>query len=444
MKRLVVIGGGESGTGAALLAKKQGLEVFLSDQGHIDAQYKKMLIEYQINFEEGQHSLKQILQADEVIKSPGIHWTAPLLQEIRSHNLPIVSELVLARRYTQARIIAITGSNGKTTTSMLTHQLLKDGGLRVGLAGNVGRSFAREVAESDFDHYVLEMSSFQLDDSQGFRPDIAVLLNIKPDHLDRYEGNFEHYIDAKFQITAHQHKNDFFIYNDDDLAIRGAFSKHSIKARCIPFSLEKGFEQGAYLEDQKIVIRNRQEILSMKTEELSLQGRHNVYNAMAAGLAAQLVKIRKESIKRSLADFKSVEHRLELVLKIHGIQFINDSKATNVNSVFYALENMNSPTVWIAGGQDKGNDYTELISLVKKKVKALVCLGLDNRKLIDTFKELIDPIIENQTMKEAVRSAYMLGRKGDNVLLSPACSSFDLFKNYEDRGQQFKEEVKNL
>ncbi|XCI75802.1 MAG: UDP-N-acetylmuramoyl-L-alanine--D-glutamate ligase [Flavobacteriales bacterium] len=443
MKRLVVIGGGESGTGAAVLAKKQGLEVFLSDQGYIDIQYKKTMIEYQIHFEEGQHSREQILHADEVIKSPGIPWTAPLVQEIRAHNIPIVSELVFARRYTQARIIAITGSNGKTTTSMLTHQLLKDGGLRVGLVGNIGRSFARDVAENDFDYYVLEMSSFQLDDSPGFRPDIAILLNITPDHLDRYDGDFERYIDAKFQITVHQRKSDFFIYNDD-MVIRGAFSKHPSKACCIPFSLEKSFEQGAYLEDQKIIIRSRQDVLSMKTEELNLQGRHNVYNVMSAGLAAQLVNIRKESIKRSLVDFKTVEHRMELVLKRHGIQFINDSKATNVNSVFYALESMNSPTVWIAGGQDKGNDYTELIPLVKKKIKALVCLGLNNRKLIDTFKELIDPIIDTQTMKEAVRSAYMLGCRRDNVLLSPACASFDLFKNYEDRGQQFKEEVKNL
>lgn len=426
------------------MARKQGLEVFLSDQRTINTEYKKKIIEHQIDFEEGQHSLEKILQADEVIKSPGIPHTSPLIQEIQAHNIPIISELTFALRYTQAHIIAVTGSNGKTTTSSLIHHLIKEGGLHIGLAGNIGRSFAREVAEQNFDYYVLEVSCLQLDDSPGFRPEISILLNITPDHLDRYEKNFERYINSKFQIVAYQNDKYFFIYNDDDLAIREALSRHKIKACCLPFSTQKNLERGAYLEDQTIIIRNQEEILNMKIEELSLQGLHNVYNAMAAGLTAQLMKIRKELIKKGLANFKAVEHRLENVLKIHGMQCINDSKATNVNAVFYALESMNAPTIWIVGGQDKGNDYTELIPLVKKKVKAIVCLGSDNQKIIETFRDLVDPIIDTRSMKDAVRSAYMLGRKGDNILLSPACSSFDLFKNYEDRGRQFKEEVKNL
>lgn len=444
MKKIAIIGGGESGTGAALLGRKHGLEVFVSDQRAINIKYKKTLIEHQIDFEEGQHNLERILQVEEVIKSPGIPHTAPLIREIQAQNIPIISELTFALRYTQARIIAVTGSNGKTTTSTLIHHLLKEDGIHVGLVGNIGRSFAREVAEQNFDYYVLEISSFQLDDSAGFRPNISVLLNITPDHLDRYEKKFERYIDSKFQITSYQNEKDFFIYNDDDIAIREAFSRHRIKAYCLPFSTQKSLKRGAYAEDRTIIIRNQEEILNMKIEELSIQGRHNLYNVMAAGLTGQLVKVPKESIKKGLVDFKAIEHRLENVLKIHGMQFINDSKATNVNAVFYALESMNAPTIWIVGGQDKGNDYTELIPLVKKKVKAIVCLGSDNQNLIETFRGLVDPIIETRNMKDAVSSTYMLGRKGDNILLSPACASFDLFKNYRDRGHQFKKEVKNL
>ncbi|WP_103327479.1 UDP-N-acetylmuramoyl-L-alanine--D-glutamate ligase [Bacteroidetes bacterium endosymbiont of Geopemphigus sp.] len=444
IKKLVILGGGESGTGAALLAKKQGFSVFLSDASLIKDKYKKNLIQQGIAFEEGHYDESLILSAHEIIKSPGIPDSSPMMKKIYKKNLPVISEIEFAWRYNRARIIAITGSNGKTTTSLLTYHLLKKGGLNVALAGNIGKSFARQVAEKNPDCYVLEVSSFQLDNSPYFRTDIAILLNITPDHLDRYHYKMEKYAHSKFQICAKQTAKDFFIYNHDDPILRAQLTKSVPHSKMLPFSIKETADMAAWLENQIIHIDSQKEYLHMAINELNIKGYHNVYNTMAAGLAASVEKVRKESIKKSLASFEAVEHRLEKVLKIQDIWFINDSKATNVNAVFYALESMKAPVIWIAGGQDKGNDYSELPALVKKKVKALICLGLDNGKLIKSFHKLIDPIVEVKSMQEAVKAAYMLGRKGDVVLLSPACASFDLFENYEDRGRRFKEEVKKL
>lgn len=442
-ERLVILGGGESGVGAALLGKKQGFEVFLSDKGNLKEEYRKTLIENSIEFEEGFHTEEKILNADLVVKSPGIPKKADLILQLNSKNIPVVSEIEFASRYTDAKIIAITGSNGKTTTSSLVYHILSQAGLNVGLGGNIGKSFAQLVVDDVYDYYVLEISSFQLDDVDTFKPYIAILLNITPDHLDQYDYKLELYARSKFKITENQTHEDYFVYNFDDDTTIELLKEINTNAKKIPFTMNKEMQDGAYADDKNVHV-NYPDEMKLSISEFSLRGRHNVANTMAAATAANILKIRKETIKRSLSDFTAVEHRLESVLKIGGIEFINDSKATNVNATYYALESMNTPTVWIVGGTDKGNDYSDLIPLVKKKVRAIVCLGVDNSKILSAFEGLVDNILETQSMQDAVRAAYMLGKKGDTVLLSPACASFDLFKNYEDRGNQFKKEIKNL
>lgn len=444
MKRLVILGGGESGVGAAILGKKVGFEVFLSDMGSIKEEYKAILSEKEIPFEEKQHTEELILNADWIIKSPGIPKKSPIIQQINERQILISSEIEFASQYTDATLIAITGSNGKTTTTSLTYHMFKKAGYSVGLAGNIGKSFAWQVAEENFDYYILEISSFQLDDIQNFKPHIAMVLNLSPDHLDRYEYTYQKYIDAKFTITKNQDPKDYFIYNEDDPMTTNWFQNHNTKAQKLPFSLHMKIENGAFSDHENINFHINSDTFKMKINELALTGKHNIANSMAAGIAGKLSKIKNDFIKQSLMDFEAVEHRLEFVLKINGINFINDSKATNVNSVYYALESMKTPVVWIVGGTDKGNDYSELIPFVQRKVKAIVCLGVDNNKIIDTFQDIVSNIVETKCMKDAVNAAYSLGSKGDSVLLSPACASFDLFKNYEDRGNQFKEEVRKL
>ncbi|PKA99242.1 UDP-N-acetylmuramoylalanine--D-glutamate ligase [Flavobacteriaceae bacterium MAR_2009_75] len=444
MKRLVILGGGESGVGTAILGKKKGYEVFVSDSGKLKEKYKDVLEHFDIDWEAEGHTEAKILNADLVMKSPGIPDRVPLVKALVEKGIPVISEIEFASRFTDAKIVGITGSNGKTTTTMLTNHLLKEGGLHVGMAGNIGDSYAQMVAENDFDLYVLEISSFQLDGIVDFAPHIAILTNITPDHLDRYEYKFENYIASKFRIAENQTEEDFFIYDADDPVISEWMKDHPIKSKLLPFSLEKELEEGAYLKDNKIILNITNETLEMTTEALALEGKHNVKNTMAAMTAAKLVSIRKESIRESIANFQGAPHRLEKVLKIHHVQYINDSKATNVNSVFYALDSVKTPVVWIAGGQDKGNDYKELMPLVREKVKAIVCLGLDNEKLKDAFGNVVDLVVETYAMEEAVKVAYKIAGRGDTVLLSPACASFDLFKNYEDRGDQFKNAVKNL
>lgn len=444
MKRLVILGGGESGVGAAILGKKVGFDVFLSDMGSIKDEYKAILSEKEIPFEEKQHTEALILNADWIIKSPGIPKKSPIIQQISERQILISSEIEFASQYTDATLIAITGSNGKTTTTSLTYHMFKKAGYSVGLAGNIGKSFAWQVAEENFDYYILEISSFQLDDIQNFKPHIAMVLNLSPDHLDRYEYTYQKYIDAKFTITKNQDIKDYFIYNEDDPMTTNWFQNHNTKAQKLPFSLHKKIENGAFSDHENINFHINSDTFKMKINELALTGKHNIANSMAAGIAGKLSKIKNDFIKQSLMDFEAVEHRLEFVLKINGINFINDSKATNVNSVYYALESMKTPVVWIVGGTDKGNDYSELIPFVQRKVKAIVCLGVDNNKIIDTFQDIVSNIVETKCMKDAVNAAYSLGSKGDSVLLSPACASFDLFKNYEDRGNQFKEEVRKL
>ncbi len=444
MQKIVVLGGGESGVGAAILAQKEGFEVFLSDRGEIQEKYKNTLLDRGIDFEEKKHSLEKIFEADEVIKSPGIPDSVKMIQELKSKEIPVISEIEFAGRYTSAKIIAITGSNGKTTTTSLLYHILKQDGFNVGLGGNIGKSFAWQVAENEFDFYVLELSSFQLDGIVSFRPDIAILLNITPDHLDRYEYKMENYVDSKFRITMNQTEEDLFIYSKDDQEIEKRIENKEIKSQKRPFSLDEKVDKGAFVTGKEIIINTIDDIITMKIDDLALQGKHNVANSMAAGIAAKLLKVRKESLKNSLSNFEAVEHRLEKVLTIHGINFINDSKATNVNATYYALDSMESPTVWIVGGTDKGNDYTEIIDLVKSKVKAIVCLGVDNTKLLETFEGVTSHILETNCMRDAVQFAYALGEKGDTVLLSPACASFDLFQSYEDRGSQFKEQVRKL
>lgn len=445
MKKLVILGGGESGIGAAILGKKQGFDVFLSDKGTLKAEYKKILQEKEINFEEQQHTEEIILNADWIIKSPGVSKKAPIIKKIQEKGITISSEIEFASRYTSASLIAITGSNGKTTTTALTYHIFKKAGYNVGLAGNIGKSFAWQVAEKNYDYYILEISSFQLDDIQTFKPYIAMVLNLSPDHLDQYDYNYQNYINSKFKITQNQDKKDYFIYNLDDEETQKWFQKNQTQAHLLPFSLKEKIEEGAYSDQENIYIKiDTENTLKMKIKDLALVGRHNVANSMAAAIAGKRSKIKNEFIKQSLADFEAVEHRLEFVLKINGINFINDSKATNVNSVYYALESMKTPVIWIVGGTDKGNDYAELIPFVKQKVKAIVCLGVDNEKIINTFKDIILNITETRSMKDAVNASYLYGKKGDSVLLSPACASFDLFKNYEDRGNQFKEEVRKL
>ncbi len=444
MERLVILGGGESGVGAAILGKKQGYDVFVSDLGKINEEYKQVLTNYQIKWEDQCHSEGQILNADVVVKSPGIPDNVLLVKKLLEKAIPVISEIEFASQFTTAKTIGITGSNGKTTTTMLTYHLLKSGGLNVGLGGNVGKSFAWQVAEENYDVYVLELSSFQLDGNIKYKPDIAIITNISPDHLDRYEYKYENYIASKFRITMNQTEDDYLIYDADDIAISEWLTKNKTRAQLIPFSLTKTFKNGAFIKNETMDIIINNEEFEMKIGDISLEGKHNAKNAMAATSVAQLMKIRKDTIRESLSNFQGVEHRLEKVLKIQNVQYINDSKATNVNATFFALESMTAPTVWILGGVDKGNDYNEIMSLVHEKVKAIICLGVDNKKIIDAFGNVVEMMVEVDNMFDAVVTAKHLAEKGDTVLLSPACASFDLFQDYQDRGNQFKAAVKNL
>jgi UDP-N-acetylmuramoylalanine--D-glutamate ligase len=441
---LVILGAGESGVGAAYLAQQQGYDVFVSDFGAIADNYKKQLQDWNIRFEEKQHTEDEILKAVEVIKSPGIPEKAPIIKKIKEKGTPVISEIEFAGRYTDAKIIGITGSNGKTTTTSLTYHILKNAGLNVGLAGNIGKSFAYQVATEKFDLYVLELSSFMLDDMFQFKADIAILLNITPDHLDRYDYKLENYAASKFRITQNQTAADYFIYCADDPETIKGMALRSFAAQQLPFSIEKKIEQGAYLENDNIVINTHQQHFQMSLNELALQGKHNIYNSMASGIVSKVLELRNPIIRESMGNFNSVEHRLESVGKISGISFINDSKATNVNATWYALESMTSDVVLILGGVDKGNDYSMLKELVKQKVKAIVCLGKDNKRIHEAFEDVVDIIINTNSAQEAVTTSYHLATKGDTVLLSPACASFDLFQNYEDRGRQFKQAVKEL
>jgi UDP-N-acetylmuramoylalanine--D-glutamate ligase len=441
---IVVLGGGESGTGAAVLAKVKGFDVFLSDAGKIADKYKEILNKYEIEWEENGHSVNRILLASEVIKSPGIPTKAPLIQQLMALGTPIISEIEFAGRYNTAKTVCITGSNGKTTTTMLTYNILKEAGLNVGLAGNVGKSFALQVATENFDYYVIELSSFQLDNMYDFKADISVLLNITPDHLDRYEYKFQNYIDAKMRITQNQTEEDTFIYWNEDENIQRELDKIGIKAQKKPFSLKKTNVGSAYVTEDKICINTPTGPLMMPIEELAIKGTHNIYNSMAAAISAVSVNIEKESIRKSLSNFAGVEHRLEPVCKVKGVQYINDSKATNVNSCWYALESMKTPTVLILGGTDKGNDYSEIEALIKEKVRYLIFMGTDNTKLENFFANKNIPFSSCHSLDEAVNKAYEVAEKGDTVLLSPCCASFDLFKNYEDRGRKFKEAVRAL
>lgn len=443
-KRIVVLGAGESGAGAAVLAKVKGFDVFVSDMSLIKDAYKALLNKYEIEWEDGRHSIEKILNADEIIKSPGIPDTAPVIREIQKKGIPIISEIEFAGRYTHAKMICITGSNGKTTTTLLTYHILKNAGLNVGLAGNVGKSLALQVATENFDYYVIELSSFQLDNMYKFKADIAVLLNITPDHLDRYGYDMQNYINAKFRITQNQTPNDAFIYWNDDPIITKELKAHELKARLYPFSEEKEEGVKAYTENNQIVIDAPNDTLTITEDDLALQGRHNLYNSMAASISAKVLDIKKEDIREGLKDFKGVEHRLEKVARVRGVEFINDSKATNVNSCWYALETMRTKVILILGGKDKGNDYSEIEELVKEKVNAIICLGVDNSKLHAFFEGKVPHIEDASSMKEAVDKAFACAQKGETVLLSPCCASFDLFKSYEDRGEQFKECVRNL
>ena len=443
-RRIVVLGGGESGTGAAVLAKVKGFDVFLSDMGKIGDDYIKTLEEWQIPFEQGKHTEELILNADEVIKSPGIPLAAPMVKKIMEKGINIISEIEFAGRYDTAKKICITGSNGKTTTTSLIYYLLKQAGLDVGLGGNIGKSYAYQVATTKHDYYVLEISSFQLDNMYDFKADIAVITNITPDHLDRYDHKMENYVKAKFRITRNMDKDDCFIFCSDDEITINHLNRIIVKAQKLPFSQKKEVEQGAFVKDEKMIVRYNDSVCDMYLQELALGGRHNIYNSMAAAIAAKVMDIDNEVIRRSLSTFQAVEHRLEKVLSIKDVLYINDSKATNVDAAWYALECQTRPVVWIVGGTDKGNDYAPLIPLAKEKVKAMVCMGLDNRKFHDSFKDVVPEIHDATSAEEAVRIASRMASPGDVVLLSPCCASFDLFKNYEDRGRQFKEAVRNL
>ncbi len=443
-KRVVILGAGESGTGAAILAKKKGFDVFVSDAGSIPAKFKEKLKSLAIDFEESMHTPELIVNADEVIKSPGIPEKAAIIKQLRKKNINIISEIEFAGRYTNAFKVCITGSNGKTTTTSLIHHMLRKAGLNAGLAGNIGKSFAWQVAEENYDFYVLELSSFQLDGMYDFKADIAILLNITPDHLDRYDYNLQNYVDSKFRITRNLSEDEYFIFcSDDEITIR-ELERIVLKTKQLSFSYREEPRAGAYVKENQMHIDFEDVDFSMTLDDLSLKGKHNLYNSMAAGIAGNVLKIRKDIIRKSLSDFQGVEHRLERVLTVHGIKFINDSKATNINSTWYALESMGNDVIWIAGGIDKGNDYSTLYNLIENKVKALICLGKDNAKLLNAFEGRIKTIVETESMQEAVRSAYYLGKDGDEVLLSPACASFDLFDNYEDRGRQFKTAVRDL
>ena len=443
-KRLVILGGGESGVGAAILAKKKGFEVFVSDRGEIKDRYKSVLKSIDVEWEEGKHTEAKILNAAEVVKSPGIPDAVSLIVKIKEKGIRVISEIEFAGRYTNAKIIGITGSNGKTTTAMLTYHLLKKTGLDVGLAGNIGDSFARQVAEEDKGFYVLELSSFQLDGMFHFKVDIAVIMNITPDHLDRYDNKFENYAASKFRILQNQTKYNEIIYCYDDEVIRKELENEKYEGVKHPFSIKTVISEGGYINKENLIINTNNKLFKMKITELALQGKHNLYNSMASGIAGRVLDLKKEVIRESLTDFKNIEHRLEEVGKVHGITFINDSKATNVNATWYALENYQNPIVWIVGGVDKGNDYEMLAELVGDRVKAIVCLGKDNHKIHEAFGDIIEDIVDTETAQDAVNMAYQLSRKGDTVLLSPACASFDLFDNYEDRGHQFKRAVKAL
>jgi len=438
MKRIVILGAAESGVGAAALAKKQGFDVFVTDMGKIKPNYKEMLDERNIPWEEGQHTEALILNADEIIKSPGIPDTAPMVQKIKAAGINIISEIEFAGRYTNSKMICITGSNGKTTTTSLIYHIFKKAGYDVGLAGNIGNSLALQVAEEPHEYYVIELSSFQLDNMYDFRANIAVLLNITPDHLDRYHNSMQEYTDAKMRIIQNQTKDDSFVYWNDDPVIQRELEKYHIESRMCPFSIIEKQGMIGYISDGEYVIE-RPTPFNMEQEELSLTGKHNMYNSLAAGITADLSGISNEVIRASLSDFQGVEHRLEFVCTVHGVTFINDSKATNVDACWYALESMKQPTVLILGGLDKGNDYSAIKDLVLEKCKALVYLGVDNRKLHDFFDPLGLPVAETHSMKDCVEACYRFAAPGDTVLLSPCCASFDLFKNMEDRGEQFKE-----
>ena len=444
MNRIVILGAGESGAGAAVLAKKQGFDVFVSDMSEIKTEYKALMDKFEICWEEKQHSEKQILNAHEVIKSPGIPDKAQIIKKLHNQGTPVISEIEFAGRYTQAKMICITGSNGKTTTTMLVYHILQNAGLNVGLAGNVGHSLALQVATENFDYYVVELSSFQLDGMTEFKADIAILLNITPDHLDRYDYNFQNYVDSKFRITQNQTDQDAFIFWDNDPVIQAELAKRNIQSAMYPFAIERNEKTKAFIEQDELIIKTLKSLFTMPTTELALQGLHNTYNSMAAGLAASIVNVRKDSIRQSLQDFQGVEHRLEYVATVRNVRYINDSKATNVNSCWYALQSMKTPVVLILGGTDKGNDYSEIESLVTEKVKSLIFMDVDNKPLHDFFDGKIENIIDVKSMEDAVNAAYKMTSDGDTVLLSPCCASFDLFKNYEDRGKQFKTCVRNL
>ena len=444
MEKLLILGAGESGVGAALLALKKGYQVLVSDNSNIHKKYKQVLLNNNISFEENSHALAELFKADLVVKSPGIPDQVLIVENFKKRGVPVISEIEFASKYTEGEIVGVTGSNGKTTTTMLINHILKKANLNVGMGGNIGMSFAQQIAENEFDYHVLELSSFQLDGILKFAPHVAVITNITPDHLDRYQNKFENYVASKFRITENQTENDFLIYDFDDAVIQKWLQQNTIKAVLMPFSLKNKLNQGAYLKDNNIILKNKNEEKIMNISTLALKGKHNTKNAMAASMAASLLNVRKETIRESLEDFEGAEHRLEAVLKINGVQYINDSKATNVNATYYALDSMKHPTVWIVGGVDKGNDYLDLMPLVREKVKAIICLGVDNHKIVQTFNKVVDLIVETAGAEEAVKVAYKIAEKGDTVLLSPACASFDLFDNYEDRGNKFKQAVRSL
>ena len=444
MSRLVVLGGGESGVGTAVLAKVKGYDVFLSDMGKISEEYAAVLNQWNVPFEQGKHTEELILNADEVVKSPGIPPTAPMVKKIADGGIGIISEIEFAGRYDKAKKVCITGSNGKTTTTSLIYHLLKNAGLNVGLGGNIGKSYAYQVATEQHDIYVLELSSFQLDNVYDFKADIAIITNITPDHLDRYDYKMENYVKSKFRITRNMSSDDCFIFfSDDEITIRH-LDQIVMKAQKFPFSQQEEVKQGAFIKDDKMVVRYKEEECDMYLQELALGGKHNIYNSMAAAIAAKALDIDNEAIRSGLATFQAVEHRLEKVLSIKDVLYINDSKATNVDAAWYALECQTRPTVWIVGGTDKGNDYTSLIPLAQEKVKAMICMGLDNKKFHESFEGVVPEIHDVTSAEDAVKLASRLAESGDVVLLSPCCASFDLFKNYEDRGRQFKEAVRKL
>jgi len=442
--RLVILGAGESGVGTAFLGKKEGYDIFVSDFGSISEKYQQILNNEKIEWEQQQHTESKILNADVVVKSPGIPDKAPIVKKLHEKGIKVISEIEFVYQFAKNTSIAITGSNGKTTTTMLTYHLLKQEGLNVDLAGNIGESYAKQVAIDPEKLFVLELSSFQLDGNIDYNPHIAIITNISPDHLDRYDYKYENYIASKFRITMNQTSEDYLIYDADDEAINNWLKNNQTKAQLVPFSLTKKFEKGAYLEDNNIIAMINNEKMTVPVAEIAIEGKHNVKNAMAATLVAQMMRVRKQTIRESLSNFQNAEHRLEKVAKINKVQYINDSKATNVNATYFALESMNTPTVWIVGGVDKGNDYDELMTFVHEKVKAIICLGIDNTKIINAFSPIVDIIVEASSMEEAVKLASKASEEGDTVLLSPACASFDLFTSYEDRGTQFKNEVQKL